>query len=1087
MSAPSFSSFPPSFASFPELEPGPSKQTPSPVRNDPADTRLQHSDRSSQRRDKSKNDKSERQSRKKEKEKKPSERERHLAPHEDSLRRNDAWPTDKILVDERLKAEEDRRRLELEGQEHTQWAPHPLFYSDRRGDPLNITYGSLNASHVPKYRPVSHGKYVLGLDGAWAVFRRAGKGVEITVGGRQKQPSLTESGSRALLAAPSRRLVASGDSSRYEEVDGFLRLPSRAGRRTEQNYRSIIKDEANSDSESSSSEADEENSDDDQGSSTLTSHQLAVKALEETLASNPSSIRTWLSLVSQSLSAVPVTSKNATKARSEVSLSILSRARAAHPSNFNSRILLLKYLLAGEEVWHGSKLRAEWEDALKLGGIDIWMEWVEWRIRKSGQGIDAVVSDATRALKALGNSEDSEVDKLRIVWRVAVAFQEAGFYERATALFQAQAELTFEVPQSLYGLPVETQLESLEEFWDSEIPRVGESDAKGWSAWVSSGRPEAAPANATIYVDTDTTSTDPFIRWHNDETHADRLYWIPVRSIEEMSISDPYATVLFSDIKALLLPLTTQRAKDAFRFIWLSILGLHIPGFVQSLANGTWDDRWSYRHLTTASHLSSIFPEKGARRQAFADSHAGTLIGREREYSLAFGSVKDWSWGVFGPLEWVGKEHWRMWTTRDVQAVNEEFVRAVFNQLRCGTEDYEWDVYALAFEAAGNVKNALKLSRSFLSTARDSLPHWAVHAVLERLRGRVEDARKVYQTVIISTRRSPTQGFIGQLWWDWAEMEWLSGDADVTLRLVMRAGNVDGTGGMMLLRAKRNLEDIINATHGRWKDREAWVKLRALMELLTASPPAALTVFDSQPAGGVGELACVRESLMVASLVMLYNHSIILRAPTPPAILRNRLWIAIETYPSNTIILGMFLEVEKGYGVWGHVRGQLGQGMADGGAKDKGVVRRVAEVWVSGWEKGRWEVEVERTRSGLAAAVESDRTRNSAVIWRVALEFEIRTGQLQRAKSMLYRAVSECPLAKELYMLAFGPLRQAFKPNELNHFVDIMVERGLRMRKSLEEYGRVTGTRGMLDDRSAEGSEDEIEHEAKERRRLMPY
>ncbi|KAF9244578.1 NRDE-2, necessary for RNA interference-domain-containing protein [Melanogaster broomeanus] len=1076
MTAPSFSSFPPSFASFPELEPGPSRRTSSSVRNDSVDARH-----------KTKRDKSKRRSDKKDEEKNPSE-EGHLAPSKDSLHRSDTWTTNRILDDEKLKAEEDRRRLAQQDQEHNQWVPRPLFYSDRRGDPLNITYGSLHDRDVPKYHLVSHGKHVLGLDGAWSVFRRAGKGVEITIGGRQKQPSLTEFGSRALLAAPSRRLITtSGDSHRYEEVDGFLRLPSRAGRRTETDYRSITKFDTNSDSESSPSEG--ESSDDDLGSPTLTTHQLTIKALEEILASNPSSIETWSSLLSQSLSAIPVTSKNATKARSEITLAIISRARTAHPSNFKSRTLLLKYLRAGEEVWHGSKLNAEWEDALKLGGIEVWMEWLEWRIRKSVGGIDAVVTDATRGLKALGNSEESEVDKLRTVWRVAVAFQEAGFYERAIALFQAQAELTFEVPQSLYGLPVEMQLESLEEFWDSEVPRVGEPDSKGWSGWMSSGRPEANPTNTTAYMGIDTTSTDPFIRWYNDETRADSLSWIPARSIDETSTSDPYATVLFSDIKALLLSLTTQRAKNAFRFIWLSVLGLHIPGFVESLANGAWNDRWSYRHLTSTSHLSSIFPEKGAARQVLADSHAGTLIGKEREYSLAFGPVKDWSWGVFGPLEWVGQEHWRMWTRKDVQGVNEEFVRAVFNQLRCGTEDYEWDVYSLAFEAAVNVKNALKISRSLLSNARDSLPHWAVHARLERLRGRIEDARKVYQTVLISTRHSPTQAFIGQLWWDWVEMEWLSGDLDVTLRLVMRSGNVDGTGGMMILRAKRNLEDIINAMHGRWKDREAWVKLRALMELLTASSPlAALALFDSQPAG---ESDCTRESLMVASLLMLYNHSIALRRPTPPAILRDRLQFAMETYPSNTIILGMFLEAEKGYGVWGRVRGQLGEGVANGSAKQKSVVRRVAEVWVSGWEKGRWEVEVERTRSGLVAALESDRTRNSAVIWRIVLEFEIRTGQLQRAKNLLYRAVGECPLAKELYLLAFGPLRHAFKPSELTDFVDIMAERGLRMRRGLEGYGRVLevtqGTQDISDEGSAEGSEDDIEHEAKERRRLMPY
>lgn len=34
------------------------------------------------------------------------------------------------------------------------------------------------------------GKHVLGLDGAWVVFRRAGKGVEIGLGGRRKVRAL---------------------------------------------------------------------------------------------------------------------------------------------------------------------------------------------------------------------------------------------------------------------------------------------------------------------------------------------------------------------------------------------------------------------------------------------------------------------------------------------------------------------------------------------------------------------------------------------------------------------------------------------------------------------------------------------------------------------------------------------------------------------------------------------------------------------------------------------------------------------------------------------------------------------------------
>jgi hypothetical protein len=240
-----------------------------------------------------------------------------------------------------------------------------------------------------------------------------------------QQPSLTHPSSSALLAAPSRRLVASADNNGYREVDGFLRLTSRASQNSDPVFGPISRGDANSDSELSASDAERESSDDDHPP-TLTSHQLAIKTLEESLTADPSSVQTWLSLVAQSLSVVPLTSKNANKTRSEITLSILSRARAAHPSNPRSPTLSLRYLRAAEELWHQTKLMAEWEGALKLGGIGIWMEWLEWRIRTSVGGIDQVVWDATRALKALGNSEDGELDRLRIVWRVAVAFQEAG-------------------------------------------------------------------------------------------------------------------------------------------------------------------------------------------------------------------------------------------------------------------------------------------------------------------------------------------------------------------------------------------------------------------------------------------------------------------------------------------------------------------------------------------------------------------------------------------------------------------------------------------------------------------------------------
>jgi len=61
-------------------------------------------------------------------------------------------------------------------------------------------------------------------------------------------------------------------------------------------------------------------------------------------------------------------------------------------------------------------------------------------------------------------------------------------------------------------------------------------------------------------------------------------------------------------------------------------------------------------------------------------------------------------------------------------------------------------------------------------------------------------------------------------------MEWLSGDQNAALRVIQHSVNIEGTGGMMILRVKRSLDDMINGTHERWKDREARIKLRALLE-----------------------------------------------------------------------------------------------------------------------------------------------------------------------------------------------------------------------------------------------------------------
>ncbi|KAA1468262.1 DUF1740-domain-containing protein [Dentipellis sp. KUC8613] len=1067
MDPPSFSSFAPSFSSFPDFEQGSSKHVPP--------------SHSSQHLEDNADAKRKRRSSKKDKDKKHKKTKSKADKAYDEKSRDDTRRGDAVLFDD----DRESRPYAFDDRES-----RPVFYTDRKGDPLNVRFGGLYAKEVPKYQLVAWGKKILGLDGSWSVVHRGGGGLEVGMGGRRKIPSITDSSSRALLnAPPTRRLIPSfADASRYQESDGFIKLPSAKDHHGDQSYRSIerSKDDADSDYDSSMTSGSDLSAEDENEGLTLTSFQEKTRSLEQRLAADPSSISNWLSLLSHSLSQIPITSRSSTKTRADITLSIVSRALTSLPEDVPAHKLRLIYLQAGEEIWEASKLQVEWEKALKEGNADVKMAWLDWRTRMGGRTVDSVLDDALRILQL----STSELERLRIFWRAAVILRQAGHIERAMAMFQIQAELIFNVPSSSLRSSFEEQLGALEEYWESEAPRIGESGGSGWASWVAAGKPEHSFAGA-VHPPQENVSNiaDPYTSWACQEAQSDGTLKPPSRSTEPIADEDPFSTVLFSDVRHFLSAFSSVRARSAFRLVWLSFLGLHVPGLETLLSSSeSTDDRWCEIHLSSGPYLASIYPPAPERRRITGSSYAGVIIGQSEEYSSGFGPVKTWGYRAVGPMDVFGEANWSMWTREDVQGVNVEFVRRVFERCRLGTsgDDTEWDVLNLSFEAVLNVKGALKVSRSLLANARESIVHWSAHARLERLRGRLDEARKIYRTVTSTPSSSDNKLSLGPLWYDWADMEWLAGQPDAAIQVIFRAAGLDGTTGLGIatLRAKRILDDTARTIPGTlWKVQESWLRLAALLELLTSSSSAECPLFLCAPIIKQGSIA--DESAAVSSLTMLYHHVLTLRGTAKPTVLRERLERALNVYPNNTAILGMFLEAQKGQGVWGRVRELLEVGTEDSGEQPKNVARRVADVWVAGWEKGRWDWEIERTRGGLAAAVESERTRGSPILWRLYIELEIRAGQLERAKDLLFRALGQCPFVKELYLLAFDALRSVFTGRELNALADSMAERGVRMRKGLDDV--VGDWTEDKEEEESSGEEDEIEAEARERQRLRPY
>ncbi|KAF8575509.1 hypothetical protein K439DRAFT_1398173 [Ramaria rubella] len=1124
MSAPSFSSFPPSFGSFPdiELEQTTPSHKPSPAPGE--------SSQRSKRDKRSGHDRSRRRDKRDPDGKRERDGGRHKEEKDKHNRRDD----------ERLKREDDRRaRL---GANYEGGTPG-LFIIDKAGDPMNVVYGGLHASDIPRYRRVGFGN-VLGLGKSLKIITRGtgGKVLEVGINGKRPSARYTDPQSLATLTStrPRRLLTSSSDLKGKDKLHPdvtsqaeYVRLPSRRGRSSGEplsSYRSIHTtndDDVNSDSDASSfapegvggssSESDAEDT------TARTAHQHSLAALEAALQKDPTSLPTWLALLDQTLSTVPPSAKSSlARARAEIKLSVLERAIRTHRKNKASVEMRVKWLNAGAEIWDREKLDKEWDEAVKeLGGKGIddtggsgarntmWEEWLRWRIRSAGRatGVEGIIEDARRVIENI----DGETSKVKVLWRTAAILKEAGFSERAMGIFQAQAELTFNCVPHLMSEPLNRRLDALEEFWEAEIPRMGESGARGWDVWIREGKPQAeslpSPTQPSI-MDVDVV-IDPYTQWATDEARLDASCSMPKHADD--AGEDPYATILFSDIRPLLIDITTFEAKHALRVAWLGFLGLHIPGFAASLSGDVMrrDDIWSYAHLTRPSYLGRLFPQQGKGKERMWDSYAGTIIAREKSYGPIFGCVKEWGLGVFAPLEGLRMGEGRLWEDVDVSDIDGDLVRRVFEQLRekIPSQDNSWDIMAVAFAAAFNIKSALKLSRTLLSTARDSLPLWGAHARLERMRGKLEEARRIYDTALSTAPVSSSvhnQTGIAELWWAWAEMEWLAGDDSRSREVVFRAIGLDPSvgGAMAVLRARRGLEERIQAGLDGWKEREAWMCLRALLEVLVGGTGAiedGMEVLERY-IRELGLEGVSRESAWTRMLLLGWKHTTLLGRQSKRSAVRDKVACVVRDIEgkqggTNTVVLGVFLEGEKGESVWGRVRALAGDGgpvSGDGSgveirSREKGVSRRVWEVWLGHWERERWEAEVERVRLSLGVGVEEERTRASAILWRIYVEFEIYCKEFRRAKALLFRAVAECPLVKELYLVAFGPLRAVFTPRELLGWEETMAERGIRLHHSLDEYVGPDARKGDESSESESGGEDDLEQQSRDYRRLAPF
>lgn len=248
------------------------------------------------------------------------------------------------------------------------------------------------------------------------------------------------------------------------------------------------------------------------------------------------------------------------------------------------------------------------------------------------------------------------------------------------ALFQAQIELSHFCPPSLAGLSLASRLDHLEEFWDAEVPRVGEDGAKGWCTWHTERK---AVEEHFMHQPSGVPSIDdPYQQWCFLEKALDQVGVFPSRSFNEDEI-DPYSTILFSDVRPFLSDVRTDAAKEYLRLAFISFLGMNIPGISETRVLEEFSDNYlnfenGWMHSGRGGWVANpsiLFPPSSEDRLVTWESHSGVTIALETPKRSGFGPVKEWT-TARSYLEGSGIAcEGRAWEAADVTGVDASVVR----------------------------------------------------------------------------------------------------------------------------------------------------------------------------------------------------------------------------------------------------------------------------------------------------------------------------------------------------------------------------------------------------------------------------
>ena len=1020
-----------------------------------------------------------------------------------------------------------------------------IFQVDRTGDVNTLTYGSPQQSAIPRYRRSGYGE-VIGCRIA-KIDQRGSTEKRLLLAGYWNY-HVTEKDKNALLdtAYPkTRRLRIKSDQvedTKFAEPAAYIPLRSRRAesrksgkdggradtpsssddpKRRDQIFTRRVKDRKGPDggeplqsSESSGSDY-EDGWQLAKGSQTWNRRAEILKRVE----ANPSNCDAWLELIDYqditirdgSLTQTSSMTLAERRSNAEVKLSMYENALKGSNSIESKEKLVLGMMEEASSVWNVEALSSKWQDILRTipSSLSLWTRYLDFRQTAFTQfRYEEIRSSFIASLTSLQNSgkdptiskterETIHIIEVYVILRLSLFMREAGFSERAVATWQALLEYNIYRPlrfpssrSDMVSGPEPTMLSSFEEFWESEVPRIGEEGAMGWASFdTRQGELPPATIDARGFLD---SNGDVFASWANLEREKILEFRHPARTLDDVEENDPYRVILFSDVKDVLECLPTSSLNPSLLIAgWLAFC--HLPPWTQEsdvhVSRAWYRDQFLHTEIPSQwssprDQLDLNTPERPSGWRDKSDTYDRcsakessrlfhvSPIDHELCPDSLFPSKRRW----FSAFDSISYDH----APQDGGPVKVDVIRRTLSKLvEADIENDNLAEYFLALEFRFFPKAVRKTAKSLIRKFPENLRLYNAYACIEYCLLNESRAEDIIVSAINSSRNlsETSQHDAVYLWrtWVWElissdkakeALERLVAYPDQQIRRNGSGHEQDVTEDLhvrpaLLLRAQQSINSLRDYFSSLARPMHTFISCDLLILLAylsnSASLSSALTAFEASLAvlnTRFPSTSPAHELLHQSFARLLYHHAT--RVPLfKPAAIRQRLATSITLFPHNTILLSIYAWNEARFRIEDRVRTIINDvilGSTNGNRRTGKRGSIIPHFFSLYTEFNRSPVAGSNSntiRSTFENAVNNHAATHCVGLWKLYVLFEKSRGESKKARAVWWRGVQACPWAKALWIMGFQELRNEMSTEELRGFYEMMVEKELRLHVDL--------------------------------------